>query len=140
MDVGEPKENQASEPSENNFKCHTCAEVFASKNALMRHKKSKHSQNIKCRDFPNCNRSAEDCWYRHDTPAPNPSAQTAPAPNTGAPTPGAPTPNASEEQVFRPPNSPQQPPDQMKQLMEMMVNMQQQMNNLNQDVAELKQK
>ena len=138
MYVSEPSENQASEPSENIFKCHICAEIFASKNALMRHKKSKHSQSIKCRDFPNCNRSAEDCWYRHDTPTPNLSAQSAPAPTTGDPTPGAPSTDASQEQVFRHRNSPQQPPDQMKQLMEMMVKLQQQMNNLNQDVVELK--
>ena len=107
------------------FKCHTCNEPFASKNAMMKHKKAKHTNNIPCREFPNCCRSAEQCWYKHDAGE--------------QPRPSAPPPSASAQQGFQQIPSPQQPPDQMTLMMEMLRDLQSQMNTISQDVQILKQ-
>ena len=95
----EVNDSTESAPNESNFKCHTCGEVFTSKNSMMKHKKSKHAQTIKCRDFPNCRRSAEQCWYRHDSVEQICSHATAPsAPAGGAPSACTPPVNAPRGQ------------------------------------------
>ena len=120
--------------NETPFRCHTCSDNFTSKNAMMKHKKAKHTNNISCRDYPNCRRSAEQCWYRHDS-LEQPSSRS-----SGASPPGASPPGASSDQVFQEPVSTEYPPDQLNVMMEMMKALQQQMVSMNNEIVELKQK
>ena len=49
-----------------NFECHTCKEVFSTKNCMMKHRKA--SQRTKqCNEFIKgaCQKSDEHCWYMH---------------------------------------------------------------------------
>ena len=120
--------SEISKPTETPFKCHTCGEEFTSKNAMMKHKKAKHTHNIACREFPRCRRSAEHCWYKHET-LQQPS-------NQGS---SASPPSASPGQGFQQIPSPLQPPDQMTLMMDMLKALQSQMNTIRQDVLILKQ-
>ena len=93
----------------------------------MKHKKAKHTNNLPCRDFPNCRRSAEQCWYKHES-----TEQLRPN------NPNAPTPNAPSNQGFRQGSPPQHPPDQMAPVMEMLKSLQQQMNSMKSEIQTLK--
>ena len=55
--------------ADKSLSCHNCGENFASKPALMDHRKEKHPEIIrKCRYFLQGNCAFEDgcCWYRHE--------------------------------------------------------------------------
>ena len=122
--------------TENPFKCHTCGDQFASKNQMMRHKKAQHTNNLPCRDFPNCRRSAEDCWYKHESNSNNfrPVGLT----NPSASSPNAPSSAPPQEGFWE--TSPQQnPPDQLTQVLEMLKVLQQEMNMVKSEVQTLKQ-
>ena len=54
-------------PSQKNYECKDCKEVFRSYYNLMNHRSSEHPTTKACRYFKQgtCNFSAEDCWYAH---------------------------------------------------------------------------
>jgi len=137
MDVSSSPGNTSSERNQtqsDTFKCHTCSEVFTSKNSMMRHKKANHGQTIKCKQFPNCRRAAVDCWYLHEhLEQESPPVIILSSPNTGAP-----SPSANAEQGFRTPNPPQHPPDQIKEILTLLGGLQKQMEKTNQEIMTLK--
>ena len=58
--------HQETTSSRDNFECHTCREMFSSKNVMMKHRKLNHRAK-QCNQFikGSCNNSEEDCWYMH---------------------------------------------------------------------------
>ena len=56
---------KTSSPQER-FECHTCREIFSSKNIMMKHRKSSH-RTKQCNEFQKgtCANSDENCWYLH---------------------------------------------------------------------------
>ena len=48
------------------FECHTCKEVFNTKNIMMKHRKPSH-RTKQCNEFIKraCQKSDEHCWYMH---------------------------------------------------------------------------
>ena len=52
----------------NRFECHSCKEMFNTKNQMMRHKKSSHKTK-QCNEFVKgtCRHGDDMCWYMHKT-------------------------------------------------------------------------
>ena len=136
MEVTESLTTESTSQNEKPFKCHTCSEQFVSKNQMMKHKKAIHTHNLPCRDFPNCRRSAEDCWYKHESNSIN--SRPAGLANPSAPSPSAP-PSAPPQQGFWGTSPQQNPPGQLSQVLEMLKVLQQEMNMVKAEVQTLKQ-
>ena len=96
---------------------------------MMKHKKANHTNNIDCREYPNCRRSAEHCWYNHERIQQQQQQR-----------PSASSPRGSSQQGFQESSPQQHPPDQLSAMMEMLKSLQQQMSNMNTEVQSLKQK
>ena len=52
--------------SNSEFECHTCRQIFSTKNIMMKHRKSNHPTK-QCNNFfkGSCKNSDEECWYMH---------------------------------------------------------------------------
>ena len=52
----------------NSFECHSCKEMFNTKNQMMRHRKSSHKTK-QCNEFMKgtCRHGGDMCWYMHNT-------------------------------------------------------------------------
>ena len=58
--------HQETNTSTDKFECHTCRQLFSSKNIMMKHRKANH-RTKQCNDFfkGSCRNSDEECWYMH---------------------------------------------------------------------------
>ena len=53
--------------SNDKFQCHSCKEIFDTKNLIMKHRKTSH-RTKQCNEFAKgtCKHGEEHCWYMHN--------------------------------------------------------------------------